>query len=349
MLGQGRLELPIGPAYVHTVVSSSHTSFKLGSGLGATGAMDTDEMVAIAGTIGRKARMIPMKITVDWPGEGRSQSFNYEVCQHNNLTPALVRYLISDAAIGWHDLPEQHTVVYDVSVEFDKLGTYTSSNIASGRSISPAISDATRPIFALLNNPLGEPAKINSVDVRMTVKPQDASAEVLELRLDGKTYRPGETVTGRLIVQPWRQDRHEIPVKFTLPQDMPEGEHQLQACDAMTSLVCEQARMPHRFEPQTTAELFDALKHVVSTRGDRLYLRLELGQGGLAIDSRELPQLPPSRAVMLSESAVGKVQPFGRSVVEQQDVQYVLTGSAAARFTVTKEASLRTQDQKGNE
>jgi hypothetical protein len=349
MLGQGKLELPMGPAYVHTVVSSNLSSFKLGSTLGVTGALDTDEQVAIAGDIGRTVRMIPLEIVVSGPGKGRSQKFSYEICQHNYLTPALVRYMMVDAAMGWHDLPELHTVSYEMDIDFVDLGRYSTSNVASGRGIDTAISDAARPLFALLHNPLGEPAKVEKIAVRIDITPEDRSAEIVDLRLDGKTYRPGETVTGRLVVEPFRKDRTEIAVSFKLPDDLPEGTHTLAAVDASSDLMLRQMEMPHLYEPRTTEALLAALNDVVTRRGDELALRLALKEGGIAIDDRELPELPPSRAAVLRESAQGNVQNFRRALVRRHKSDYVLSGAATAGFEVVDEPQLRTHNQKGNE
>jgi hypothetical protein len=65
---EGPVELPMGPAYVHTVVPSAYRSFKLGSTLRVTGALTQDEYTAVAGRVGQTARMVPMTVTVHWAG-----------------------------------------------------------------------------------------------------------------------------------------------------------------------------------------------------------------------------------------------------------------------------------------
>ena len=52
---EGPIEMPMGPAYVHSVIPSVHSSFKLGSTLKITGAMRQDEYTAVGGRIGTRA------------------------------------------------------------------------------------------------------------------------------------------------------------------------------------------------------------------------------------------------------------------------------------------------------
>ncbi|MCP4379024.1 MAG: hypothetical protein GY794_22975, partial [bacterium] len=54
----GATELPMGPAYIHTIISGRSSSFKMGSSLKMTGTITRDETTAIAGQIGRKTKMI---------------------------------------------------------------------------------------------------------------------------------------------------------------------------------------------------------------------------------------------------------------------------------------------------
>ncbi|MHC4295415.1 MAG: SpoIVB peptidase S55 domain-containing protein, partial [Planctomycetota bacterium] len=48
----GDVEFPMGPAYVHTVISGLLQSFKLGTTLSLSGTLNRDESVGVAGTIG---------------------------------------------------------------------------------------------------------------------------------------------------------------------------------------------------------------------------------------------------------------------------------------------------------
>jgi hypothetical protein len=92
---------------------------------------------------------------------------------------------------------------------------------------------------------------------------------------------------------------------------------------------------------------------VVEPKADVLYLRLPVPGGGVAIRTRELPDLPASRAGILAEAAPIDAQAYSRSVSARMPVDFVPVGSAQASLTVqatpTQERIHRTSDQKGSQ
>ena len=331
---RGELELPMGTAYVHTVVSNLFGSFMVASTGRRIGALDRDETVGISGTIGAKIPMIPMSVTLDWTGDRRKQRYRYEICRHRFFTPMLVSELIRSSAWSWRDLPEYHTVRYEVEVDFGKLGRFRSTNVSSDSDVMWPASDATRPIAALLNTPLGKPPEVRSVKVNITIEPVTSLAVIQELKLDGAVYRPGETVTGAVFARRFRTPRERLPVRFKLPDDLPEGRYTLTASDAKSALSDQMKQMPQRFKPQKVQELFAAVQRVVQRQGSSLYLRLPLGRGGLALGRRELPDLPDSRARIIAEASRFDTHRFTSTLERAVEMKYVMSGSAQAAFTV---------------
>ena len=336
---EGESKLPMGTAYVHTVISSQWTSFKLSSSLAVTGALNRDEYTAVTGMVGRKPSMVPVTVTVTWKDEGRRQVFRYEVCKHRWLTAALMRMMVASSALAWRELPEHHTVHHAVTVEFAKLGAYRAANISSDADVSAALSDAIRPVAALMNNPYGPPADVKSVDVSLTIEKGRTSADLIHFRLDGDQYRPGETVTGKLTFRRFRQARVVVPVQFELPDDLPDGTYSLQVCDAETALSLYAKERPHVFQPRSVPALFDALQKVVLPKADQLYLRLPLPTGGLALARRELPELPESRAKIIAEAGQLDTYEFRQALVRAVPGEYVFNGSTAAPFKVSRQVA----------
>ena len=335
--GEGDLALPLGPAYVHTVVAGLFRSFKLTAGLGVAGTLERDEQVGVGGRIGPKPPMIPMTVTVEHRRPPRKETFRYQLANHRSMTPMFARSVLADAARAWHDLPEHHTVRYRVSMDYGKLGKYRAENVATGDDVFPAISDLTRPMVTMLSNPYGPRIAPRRIDAHITIEPGDRSAAMLDFKLEGRIYRPGETVAGAVTIRLFRSDRKRLDVRFKLPDDLPDGNYSLTVCDYARDVSFRQKEMPHRFAPRTTRRLFEAIQYVVRPRADNLYLRLPLPDGGgLALAQRELPDLPSSRAQILGQAELLDTRTFRKALVRTMKTDYLVTGSAKADFTVRR-------------
>ena len=333
---EGPLAVPMGTGYIHTVISSQSTSFKLGSTLGITGALETDEMTAVFGRRGAKAAMVPMHVTVRFPAEDRVQEYNYRLARHSWLTASLASMMIGEAVYGWRYPPEEHTVEYSVEVDFGEFGTVRTANVMADSGAWPAASDLTRPIMAMEYNPFGPPIRPTKIRAEVTILPKSRANEILDLQLAGDTYRPGETVRGELIVRPNRSPRKSLPVAFELPEDLPEGTYTLNALDASNYLYTIREEQRYRFTPTSRRSLLEALRAVVQPRGDTLYLHLAVPEGGVAIKDRALPDLPASKAQIIAEARKLDASAFGASIVRARKGDRVYTGSASANFTVKR-------------
>ena len=333
--GEGDVCLPMGPGYVHAIVSNLMTSFKLGAPLPCTGAITRDDQTGVAGVVGRSAQMIPISVDV-LREDGTRQRYDCRLAQHQWLTPMLGASVIANAATARSDLPVDHTVRYQLEVEFEDLPTLVSKNVSSQQSISPVLSDLTRPLVALMNCPLAPPAKVKGIRVQVEVSSGACAADILDLKLDGKNYLPGQTVTGQLRLQPYRQPITSLPVSLKLPDDLDEGTYTLTAADAPSALDLDRARLPQRYQPRTIQQVSAMIQDVLDRRDDHLYLYLPTERSGVAIGQGELPNLPPSRSAMLMQRPRFDVKPFESALVVSQPTSYVLSGHSTAEFTVVR-------------
>jgi len=105
LLGYGKLELPVGPAYIHTVVASIQRSFKLGDATKITGTLTRDEQTAVYGIVGMTPPMIDMRITVERYNDTEKRTYNCQLAKDDYLSPQLVNSIINGAAQAKGELP----------------------------------------------------------------------------------------------------------------------------------------------------------------------------------------------------------------------------------------------------
>ncbi|MCL2700834.1 MAG: hypothetical protein FWE88_03975 [Phycisphaerae bacterium] len=341
----GDVRFPMGPAYIHSVVAGVFSSFKLGSLAHISGALTRDENVGVAGDLGENVEMIPMTVEVVWKDLGETQQYNYDMVGHRMFTPRLVGMLVEASITGWKNLPESHTLRYTAAIDFGELGVYSVDNVSSGMDTMDIYGEMIRPLLVAYRNPWQSPPEPRSVTVRVTVEEKSLAADVVEFKLDGKVYRPGETLTGTLTVEPYRQRRTTLPVTFALPRDLPEGTYTLDVCDAYYAAQALRREMPQRYDPRNVSEMLQAVQTMASNRRDCLYLRLPLNEGGMAIRQKELPDLPGSKAAILAQADREDVKAFRKTLVRPLPGPYVFNGAASATFEVSKTAGDFSQKQ----
>ena len=84
---EGEVSLPMGSAYIHSVIPSLISSFKLGSATGVQGTLQNDQIVGIAGKLGASPATIPVQIRCLYEDGTSDLTYRFNVAKHPKLTP----------------------------------------------------------------------------------------------------------------------------------------------------------------------------------------------------------------------------------------------------------------------
>ncbi len=334
MFGEGTIDLPMATGYVHAVIPSMMSSFKLGSAIRPVGRLGRDEFVAVGGTVGPRVQLIPMRMKVDQASDSRVRTFDYQLVREWFFTPRLAAGLVMTSAEALRTAPQFHHIRYHIQVDFGPLGVYEVHNVSSNSRTAAVESDLARALDAMLNTPFGRPPPIKSIDVSMTIRKGDISGRIVDARLDADLVRPGQTVSGSVLLERFRKDRTRVAFQLALPKDLPAGTYQLTVCDWYTALRLRQDEQPQMFDPKTTAELLRAVQRVTSYPADRLYLHLPLDQPGMALGPAELDSLPGGRARLLRQAQLPRTRETKPSLRDAIKQSCVIEGSRTLTFTV---------------
>jgi hypothetical protein len=341
---EGNVNFPMGTGYVHTIVGDQQGSFKMGSAIRSVGALTRDESVGVGGVLGQKVRGIPMTVHVNQVEDKRKQTFEYQLIHKRNYTPGLAGAVVNVSGRALRLPPQYHHIRYEVEIDFGKLGVFKTSNLGGfyqgwfGSGFDAA-TDVARPIAALMNNPFGPEPQVKGIKVNLTISKGDISATIIDFKLDGEIYKPGDTVTGTVLLERFRKKRLTLPVSFKLPENLPEGKYPLTVGDSMYILAQQMKEKPQDYQPRTVRRLFDALQRIAKPQADRLYLHMPLLKGGVALDQGELPELPSGKAAVLLEAKLPDTKVFRTSLTRGKKTEYHIYGHRTMTINVRKQTN----------
>jgi hypothetical protein len=335
LFARGSTELPLATGTVHTVFPSMHTSFKIGASLKTVGTLWGDEQTGIFGTCGPIPATAPLEVGVrDVRGQ---QRFRYQMARDRVVGAFLLDAGVGSSIFSHNELPDDHVVKYRIQVEFEGAGTFEAANFTSMVGMAGLAEDLLIPTLVMFYSPFGE-AKIAKAKVDVEIEPVARSAHIDRMQLPRLVYKPGETVPVRIR---WRHERREpeyseATYSIVIPPDLRDGEYALTATSAQGQIMALRKEKPHLWRVDNLGEALAALNLAASFPDNRLYLRLALPQGGLAVGRNELPELPSYRQQIMLDARRGDVGPYTEALVAQTGTDFVVNGSQSVTIKVSR-------------
>lgn len=330
-LGQGPVKLPMAAGMVHAVVANQTVSFRIGSALQDVGTLTVDQSTGIFGRRGPVAQTIPLEFSVSWANTDKH--YNYRIAEHRRITPALALMCLANSVLVDRALPPEHTISYTAELQFEKFGTIKIQNTSSGRHLNQFLSDLITPVELLTDSRFGI-AKLLKISAQVNVQPVNSYAILEHVQLMQNPIAPGQTLQMIATVRPFRRQVVKINLSIQIPRDLPDGTYDLQVGSLSGYLKAEESEKPYIYKPQDMTGLFRAVRHILTYREDRFYIRLAVGREGLAYKSFGMPDLPVSKLTILSNQHQTDISQFKSSVVKTDHCPYVLRGSKQLKIVV---------------
>jgi hypothetical protein len=347
--GVGACEFPLMTGYIHTVYPRQTVSFKMGSPLRTVGVINADVSTCIAGWVGKKPDMVPVRTRVLREGGLQSKTFNVRVVRNRALMGALVFSVLTNSVDMEGDLPEELTADFQARIELEGHDpivihdTFSGASFTGGRAPAALYSQVAGVVSQLNFNP-HRAVRIKRIECRTEIRPGRCSADIEAVELDSETYAPGETLTGTVFLRPHRGRRHSLPVTLKLPADLPEGRYTATLCDDLYNARQRIRDDPTLNSPQSLKQLLKALKVQTAAKRTNLVVRVPTPAAGVAVGGQALPDLPASMVHILSNSRRTGAQPVTGALVARHPTQWVLNGCESVRFTVTKNKKVRDKE-----
>jgi hypothetical protein len=325
---EGPVALPMATGYVSTVIPTLISSFKMGGMTEVVGTLAADQSVGIAGELGAAPKMIPVDIAVSYTGAPTAErTFHFEIANHPRFTPLLGTAVLMSALTGQRQLPENHTVKLDLTMDFANGKSVRVDNTIVNTTPAELFFDIGTPVIAASQNPFQRVA-LSKISGRLIVSPVARAAQIIDVHVPRTTLRPGETIKAFVTYRPFRGAEQVMPIEMPVPADLPDGTYAFSVSDWSTYLSDERTNEPFRFTTENVEQVFAVLGELSGVHRDALYVRLLRQSDGVAVGRTAMPRLPASRRQVFLGAGRSNTTPFVSSTVKVVPADYVFEGQA---------------------
>ena len=318
LFGLGASDMPLARGRTLTTLASDFNSTKIVNAGGVIGTLTEDRLTAVMGRIGPTPQMIPVDLTVVTPA-GEKQ-FHSEMISNPKLTPLLMGIIAFNGLTQNTAYGEGSTMKLsgdiDINghspVSLEDMYAPTDQFVPDGTFVASSVQTTFTRIFS---NPYEMP-KINKVSLRVESIPERRVASILNAWSEMSEAQPGDPVTIKVLLRPYRGAPIIRDVPITIPAQVNRGSTlRVQVSDA-DSLN----RIPNLVAAQGRLGGLDQLISLLNRerRNNQLYVTLLKPTPTLLVEDKELPDAPlsqinvldqkrlPGNSALLRESAAGE-------------------------------------------
>jgi hypothetical protein len=335
-LSYGAIDLPMATGHIHTVVSNVVRSFKYGGAIDIVGALTMDESTAVYGRLGKIPRTVPLTINVDRYNDAQTRVFDCRLATNQIWTPLLLRLVLDAAGHVLGRLPPRHTVQYKVTVGLEDAEPITFSNLSTGSGLAEVALESRASVALLMNNPY-EKINVESVEIDIDITAEDALSRIWSVNLSDQKVKAGEEIEFEVVLQSVLTDKKKYQGRLRIPKELKPGKYDLHVFGGYDYLRFLQKAAPFKFIPENLPSLIEALNNVLRVKRDRLYCLLVLPPGGVALERAELPDLPPTKALVLRHATrMIRAVPYHHWLQKSFHTGTVVMDKKAMKITVEK-------------
>ncbi len=333
----GPTQFPMRKAYVYSVFPSLYQSWKISvPAEEPVGTMDQDRTTAIAGSLGRAPRMIPVEVELS-SSRGEDKKFSFRMVEDELFSPVLALVSVASVLQG----NERNFGTSSIHVK----GTITLSGgrqirvddlFAEEQPAQQAAALVAAPLSYLMSNDF-ERVTVEKLHVKVSSLETIQTAVLQRAWLERTgPVRPGSTVPLKVALRTYRGETRSETIPIAIPESAPPGAYTVLVADGPALAGLEQREMRQRFVPKDLDQLVRAINGL--RRNNHLYARLLRQEDGAIVGGEYLQALPPSvLSVLGGSSESGAVVPIRTAAVWEYDLPTDFSVSGTRVLTLNVE------------
>lgn len=339
----GPVDMPMSKGEILMVLSSQFQPNKFGNATEIVGALKQDRHSGIMGVLGDQAPSVPVTLKVrsfvDDKVVLKEKELKFNIFVQQRWTPFLMMLTLFNSIQGLNDFAEEST--YRLSASIDVAG---SAPLKLSTMQAPSDMPIPAPMmlagwwadkFNRLYGNSVETPKLNSVNLTVDLLPERRTSVIDSIWTSATDVEPGDELTVKTFLLPYRGERIERTVKLKLPAGTPKGEYRILASDAETlNRIQSAAAGISRFldVPQTLSLIQQERSN------NKLYISLVQPRPTLYVEDKAMPNLPASvmNVIQSTRSAGRPLLSSGETATEQTALSFdkVISGSASIKINV---------------
>jgi hypothetical protein len=337
LFGFGKVHIPMARAHVVATLASTMASTKIMNTGGLIGSITEDRVTGVMGRMGPAPSMIPVALSIET--QGASKQFHFDVMENSKLTPLLVSMATLNGIHSNLSYNEGATFQLEGAIDIAGHSTVHLENmfVPSDQPVPDAfpIAAEVQGIFnQIFHNPYEQP-HITGIHLTVRSLPNARWATIDSAWSDKKEVHPGETVTVKVALRPYRGEPFLREVPITIPAQASPGTLHLLVSDAGTLDRIEQY---FPFGPRGRLGGLEELIRLLNQerRNDRLYVALLQSSPTLLVEDKRLPNVPLSEINVLGQRNPGRTTMLYQSELGERSVPMheVITGHQYLTITV---------------
>ena len=299
-LAVGPTDLPFTRSEVIALLPNLNTSFKISAAHELMGVISQDRDTAIAGTLGVRAQMVPLDITVRGDNR-RVENYHMQMVNDRFLSP----YLTQMALLSTIDATQRMNGVSSIAVrgrlEFEnRKDPVELRNIfaAEGGTAMLAANSTVIPLSYLMQTGF-DALKLKRVSLELEAFDTNKQLTIAQVYLSRREVKPGDTI--EILTQLDGENGVELTrsLKYRIPPGTAPGILFFTVADGSQTSIAELR--------QIVAETPLSPEQSIATVGrlrpsDKAYVRVWRAQPAYEVAGEELPDPPPSLALVLGST-----------------------------------------------
>ncbi len=300
-LAMGTTDLPFTRSEVMTLLANVNTSFKISSARELMGVISQDRDTAITGSLGARAAMTPVDITVTQETKPIGQ-YHFRIVNDRLLSP----YLLQMAVFSAIDSTARSTGVLSVgmrgSIEFEnRTEAALIRNIYAtdgGAATSAALNAATTLSYVLQGG--FDNLKIKRISLSLEASTRKQALTIGQVYPSKREAKPGDTIQVTALLD--GEDGVEVArtASYMVPLSAAPGTLYFTVCDGTQASVADM-RQTITDSPVSPDQLISTVNHI--RPGDQAYVRVWRAEPSYAVQGEEMGSPPPSLALVIGGTA----------------------------------------------